>query len=267
MGEGGRSITGLSNAASDKDGNVYFADAGRIYRSDGDGKVTVFKEGAGAEALAAGPDGRLYASQPGRRRIVSYGVGGEEKLVARNVEAGSLTIAAASGLYFIDRAGKSIGYVGPDGRVRTAYSGEGMAVPSGVALSPDQAMLIVTDAQARYSWSFRIAPDGSLVHGEPFFRLEMPETGWMSGVHGAAEDSIGQVYFATPLGVQMCEANNGRTALVLNSPEIGAVTSLLFGGKDLRWLYVTEGAHLFRRPVKVTGTASWAPVKPPKPPL
>ena len=262
----GGSYQGLSNAASVKDGSVYFADARRIYKSDADGKVTVFKEGAGAVALAAGPDGRLYAAQPARKRIVSYGAGGGEKVVAQNVEAGSLAITAASGLYFIDRAHKSIGYAGADGKQRTVYSGEGMAAPSAVALSPDQAMLIVTDAQARYSWSFQIAPDGSLVNGEPFFRLEMPQTGWMSGVHGAAEDSIGQVYFATPLGVQMCEAN-GRTALVLNSPEIGAVTSLLFGGKDLNWLYVTEGAHLFRRPVKVTGTASWAPVKPPKPPL
>ena len=45
----------------------------------------------------------------------------------------------------------------------------------------------------------------------------------MSGVTGATLDSIGQVYFATPLGVQMCEAN-GRTAAILNSPEPGAIT-------------------------------------------
>ena len=142
--------------------------------------------------------------------------------MAQNVEAGSLAITAASGTVLHRPVPTSpSGMSSADGKLRTVYSGEGMAAPSAVALSPDQAMLIVTDAQARYSWSFQIAPDGSLVNGEPFFRLEMPETGWMSGVHGAAEDSIGQVYFATPLGVQMCEAN-GRTALVLNSPEIGA---------------------------------------------
>jgi sugar lactone lactonase YvrE len=31
--------------------------------------------------------------------------------------------------------------------------------PSGVALSPDQAMLIVSDGQAKFSWSFQIAAD------------------------------------------------------------------------------------------------------------
>jgi len=127
-------------------------------------------------------------------------------------------------------------------------------------------MLIVTDAQGRFSWSFQIAPDGSLINGEPFYRLEMPETGWMSGVQGAAEDSIGQVYFATAVGVQVCEAN-GRVAQILNPPEYGSVSSLAFAGKDLNWLYVAEGGRLFRRPVKVKGVAAWAPVKPPKPPL
>ncbi|HQQ78456.1 MAG TPA: FAD-dependent oxidoreductase, partial [Thermoanaerobaculia bacterium] len=43
--------------------------------------------------------------------------------------------------------------------------------------------------------------------GEPFYRLEMPESGWMSGVRGAVLEAIGQVYFATATGIQMCEAN------------------------------------------------------------
>ncbi len=256
---------GLSNAASDKDGNVYFATAsGPIYKSDASGKVTVFKQGAGASALVAGPDGRLYAS--GRNRIVSYGPGGDKKVAVSNVDAGSLAITVNSTVYFVDRAHKSIGMAGPDGKVRKAYDGTGLASPSSLALSPDQAMLVVTDSQARYSWSFQIAPDGSLINGEPFYRLELPENNWTSGVHGVAEDSLGQVYFATPLGIQMCEAN-GRVAMILNSPEVGAVSSLLFGGKDLNWLYVTEGTHLFRRPLKVSGSASWAPLKLPKPPL
>ena len=42
----------------------------------------------------------------------------------------------------------------------------------------------------------------------------------MSGVQGATLDSIGQVYFASALGIQMCEAN-GRVAAILNSPEPG----------------------------------------------
>ena len=59
-----------------------------------------------------------------------------------------------------------------------------------------------------------------------------------------AEDSIGQVYFASALGVQVCEAN-GRVAAILNPPEPGAIAALAFAGKDMNWLYVAEGGKLF----------------------
>jgi sugar lactone lactonase YvrE len=125
--------------------------------------------------------------------------------------------------------------------------------------------VIVTDGQARFSWSFQIALDGSR-NGEPYYRLEMPEAGWMSGVHGVVEDSAGQVYFATPIGIQFCEAN-GRVAGILNPPEPGAITDLVFAGKNLDWLYVLENGKLFRRSVKVRGTPVGAAAKPPKAPL
>ena len=59
----------------------------------------------------------------------------------------------------------------------------------------------MTDGESRFSWSFQIAADGSLINGEPFYRLEMPEAGRKSGVQRVFEDADGQVYFATPLGV------------------------------------------------------------------
>jgi gluconolactonase len=90
--------------------------------------------------------------------------------------------------------------------------------------------------------------------------------GWKSGVRSVVEDSVGQVYFATPIGVQMCEAN-GRMAAVFNSPEHGGVSSVAFAGKKMDWMYVAEGGKLFRRPVKVTGVAAGTLVKLPKPPL
>ncbi len=161
---------------------------------------------------------------------------------------------------------QNVGYINSAGKMRIVYSGGEIAPPSAVALSPNQAILFVTDAQNRYSWLFQIAADGSLINGEPFYRLEMPEAGWMNGVNGVTEDSIGQVYFATALGVQVCEAN-GRVAQILNPTEPGSVTGIAFAGKDLNWLYVSEGGKLFRRPVKVKGASAGTPLKLPKPPL
>ena len=265
----GETYGSVTSPAGDKDGNVFFADpaANRIYRSDPGRKVTVFKENSnGARALRVGPDGRLYASQLARQRIVTYGPGGDEKVVAQNVAARDLAVSAKGAIYFTDAAHKTIGHIDGNGTTRIVYNGGELAVPSGVAFSPDQAMLVVTDAQSRFSWSFQIAADGSLVNGEPFYRLEMPEAGWTSGVEGATLDSIGQVYFASAAGIQMCEAN-GRVAAILNSPEPGPIAALTFAGKDMNWLYVAEGGKLFRREVKVNGVAAWAPAKLPRPPL
>jgi gluconolactonase len=258
----GESYGAVASPTGDREGNVFFADsaANRIYKSDAAGKVSVFQSATGgARGLRVGPDGRLYAVQPAKRRIVSYGP--EEKVVAQNVDAIDLAITAKGEIYYTDAVHKTIGRV--NGKV---YPADEIALPAGIALSPDQAMLIVTDAQGRHSWSFQIAADGSLVNGEPFYRLEMPETGWMSGVQGVTEDSIGQVYFASAVGIQVCEAN-GRVAQILNAPEYGAVSSIAFAGPEMNWLYAAEGGKLFRRPVKVKGVPSWAPAKLPKPPL
>jgi gluconolactonase len=256
----------VSSPVPDKDGNVFFADANRIYKSSADGKVSILKDTGGASALAAGADGRLYAADIARKRIVSFGASGDEKVVAQSIEASGLATTGNGTIYFADRSHRTLGLIDPTGKARVVYDGGEIAVPSSVALSPDQSMLLVTDAQSRFSWSFQIAPDGSLINGEPFYRLEMPESGWTSGVQGVVEDLSGQVYFATPIGIQVCEAN-GRLAAILNPPQQGPITSLAFAGKDMNWLYVTQGGNVFRRPVKVKGATAWAPVKPPKPPL
>jgi len=261
----------VASPVADRDGNVYFTDpaAYKILKAAPDGKVTEFKSNtAGAEALAIGADGRLYAAQPALRRIVSYGAGGDEKVVALNVEARGLAINAQGTIFFSDQTHRTIGAVDATGHARILYDGGEIAVPSGLTLAPDQSMLVVSDAQSRFSWSFQIAADGSLVNGEPFYRLEMPEMGWMSHVSGAAEDTNGAVYFATPQGIQVCEAS-GRTIEILNAPlsgpESGAVTGVAFAGASPTWLYVAQGNKLFRRPAKVAATGVWTPVKPPKP--
>ena len=99
------------------------------------------------------------------------------------------------------------------GGARIVYSGGEIAAPGGLALSPDQAMLIVTDAdKRRLAGRFRSCADGSLMNGEPFYRLEMPEAGWMSGVAGVSRKTPSARFIShDPAGIQMCEAN-GRVA-------------------------------------------------------
>jgi gluconolactonase len=268
---------GYTSAASptvDKDGAVFFADpaAGRIFRSDVDGIVSVFRENTrGADRLRFGADGRLYAIQRGQRRIVSYGPGGpsgDEKIVAPNVDANDLAITRSGELYFVDTAHKTVGHISAGGRLGLVYNGDQIMKPTALTLTPDQAMLLVADGMDRYTWSFQIAADGSLVNGEPFQRLEMPEEGLFSGVAGLTVDSIGHMWATSAVGIQVCE-QPGRCTNILNKPEFNGapIADIAFGGPGRAWLYVTQGAKLFRRETRRTGVVPWEPIKPPQPGL
>src|SRR6266478_1265676 len=64
-----------ADSTVDKEGNVYFTDNrnNRILKIDADGKITVWiEDSGGAHGVAFGPDGRLYAGQHDRKRIVAF---------------------------------------------------------------------------------------------------------------------------------------------------------------------------------------------------
>ena len=272
------SILGLT---SDSKGNIYFPNpcTHGIDRVEVNGHAAQFLASPNpGTTVRIGPDDRLYANAD--HAIVSWststGVASDPKIIAKNLIAlRDFVLTKTGAIYFNHTGTGTIDMIGPTGQMRTAFNyaelgGDGAA--TGLALSPDQSMLVFTDEASRYSWSFQIAADGSLQNGEPFYRLEMRETTEFSnGIEttSAVEDTNGMVYFATPLGIQIC-MENGRVAEILNPPlpDGGLLTAITFSSSaDQNWLYVAQDGQLFRRPVKVTGTTAWTVVKPPKPTL
>jgi sugar lactone lactonase YvrE len=293
----------IASLTSDREGNVYFTafDAGTILRADPDGKVSQFTTPSDhAILLRTGPNDRIYAVDAFKDRIVSWSTiaatASDPKTLAKtSTGPGDFVVTAAGNIYAIEYTNGAIEVIDPQGQSRAAiqWAGQeiGLLEPSNLALSPDQSMLVVTDAHSRYSWSFQIAADGTLINGEPFYRLEVPETAISSqsgarassedaeltlssrqgGTRGAVEDVNGNVYFATTLGIQVA-MQNGRIMQILNPPDPSTpdalLTALTFAGANgNNWLYVAENGKLFRRPVKVTGANAWTVVKPPKPTL
>jgi sugar lactone lactonase YvrE len=271
---GDNSYESVASPAADKEGNVFFADPARnrIYKTDASGTVTVFKENTrGARALRVGADARLYATQPSAQRIVSYGTSGpgdDVKIVAQNVRASDLALTKNGAMYVVDTEQKTIGLIDAKGQRRIVYNRGEIMRPTALTLTPDQAMVLVADGMDRFQWSFQIAADGSLVNGEPFQRLEMPEEGLFSGVGGLTVDSIGYMWATSAIGIQVCE-QPGRCSNILNKPEFNAtpITDIAFGGPGRTWLYVAQGKKLFRRETRRTGVTAWEPVKPPQPGL
>ncbi len=253
--------------AVDRQGNVFFTDiaSNRIHRIGLDGKVTVFKEDTGgANGLMFGPDGRLYACQNGKRRIVAYSPDGTESVIAQDVNSNDLAVTQKGEIYFSDPPGKKVWFIDAQGNKRVVH--EGLEFPNGVRLSPDQSLLIVADTRGKFVWSFQVQPDGSLANGEPFYRMETWDESSASGADGMTVDTEGYLYVATRLGVQICD-QPGKVTAILNKPQNGPLTNAVFGGPDLQTLYVTAGDKVFKRRMLHKGVTSWTPVKPPVPGL
>ena len=258
--------------AVDATGNVFFSDIpnSRIHKISADGKVTVFRENTGeANGLMFGPDGRLYACQNGRKRIVAFAADGKESVIAEGVNSNDLAINPKGEIYFTDPQNKRVWFIDAKGNKRVVAQ-EGILFPNGVRFSPDHAFLMVADTLSRWIWSFSVAADGSLLNGVPFHRLEIPdevESGPLrSGADGMTVDTDGFLYVATKLGIQIADPA-GRTVGILNKPDTSDPTNVVFGGPGLQTLYVTSGGKVFRRPVKKKGTFPWVAVAPPKPRL
>jgi sugar lactone lactonase YvrE len=210
-----------------------------------------------------GPDSRLYACQSGRKLIVAYATDGTESVIVEGAESNDLAITKSGAIYFTDPANRR-GWLA-DGRGGKRVVHEGIGRPNGITLSPDQSMLMVGDFAERWVWSFQIQPDGSLAHGQPFYRLEIGED-FLSTADGMTVDSEGHLYVATSRGLQICD-QPGRVVAIVNKPQPGPLSNVVFGGPDLKTLYVTAGDKVFRRRVRRQGVTLWSPVKPPRPRL
>jgi gluconolactonase len=275
-GEGWKEISSghrfTEGPAVDRSGQVFFTDIpnNRIHKIDLGGRVTVFKEDSGGcNGLMFGADGRLYACQNGRKRIVAFAADGAETVIADGVESNDITGNAQGDLWFTDPRNKKVWHVSASGRKSVVYEGgapNGMEFPNGLLLSPDQSLLNVCDTRGRWIWSFQVRPDGSLAHGEPYHRLETWDTNDWSGADGMTYDTDGHLYVATRIGLQICD-QPGRVVAILDKPHAGSLSNVVFGGPNLDTLYVTAGDRVFTRRIHRKGVWPWTPMKPPQPRL
>ncbi len=253
--------------AVDKQGNVFFSDIpnNRIHKIAVDGKVTVFKEDTGGvNGLMFGPDGRLYACQNGRKRIVAYAPDGVESVIAEGMGSNDLAVNRRGEIYFSEPGAKKVWFINAKGNKRVVH--EGIALPNGVRLTPDQSMLLVADYAGRWVWSFQVQADGSLANGQAFYYLETPDEPISPAADGMTVDNEGYLYVATRIGIQICD-QPGRVMGIIPKPQPGALANVVFGGPDLRTLYVTSGDKVFKRRMRSRGVFPWEAVKPPQPRL
>ncbi len=253
---------------ADADGNFYFADVKggtTINKIAVDGTVSVFSDNAPRiSGMQFGPDGRMYACQGGQSgRIVAFDSAGNVDVIAEGVKPNDLVVTHRGGIYFTETPKKQVTYIAPGAKpvaADVASVGDGPQKPNGIALTPDQGTLAVSDHGGRYTWVWRIEPDGSLAHRQPYITLRTPAPDLPSKGDGMTTDAVGRYYVTSAVGIQMFDPT-GRMGGVIAAPSDAPVVSVAFAGPELSYLFVAAGDKVFKRKTKTKGVVYYLPPK------
>ena len=233
--KGHRFTDGLT---TDADGNLYFADVAAgttINRIGLDGKLTAVADNAPRiSGMHFGPDGRIYACQGGSfGRIVAFDLeAGKMEVVAENVKPNDLVVTSDGHIYFTETGKMQVSHIAPGGAVQAADVASktaGAQRPNGIALTPDQGTLAVSDYGGRHTWVWRLGKDGSLDLRQPYITLRTPAPALPSKGDGMTTDAVGRYYVTSAVGLQMFDPT-GRMGGVIAAPTRQPIVSVAFAG-------------------------------------
>ncbi len=253
---------------SDAEGNFYFSDmkAPAIFKIALDGTKTTLLDEL-ASGLKFGPDGRLYAAQGAKKRIIAIDLASKAvEVIAEDVQPNDLVISRAGQIYFTETGKKQVTRIDLKTKVVSAVD-VGITAPNGITLSPDQGTLAVSDYRGGNVWSFRVEADGTLTAKSPYMTLrrpidpkgefkhnEPPPLLAASGGDGMCSDEQGRFYVATTLGVQVFDPTGRECGLLPRIQMDKPLTSCALAGPGRAFLYVTNGDKIFRRKVQAVGS-------------
>jgi gluconolactonase len=260
------------------DGYLLFEDIprNRIMKLDSSDQVSMYREPSGrANGLCFDREGRLIAaegdSSDGGRRISRTEKDGRVVTLAdryhgkRLNSPNDVTVDAHGRIYFTDpRYGslegveqdkESVYRIDPDGTLTRII--EAVSRPNGIAISPDQKTLYVSDNREgamAVLLAFDLASDGSVKNGRTLY-----DFGSGRGIDGMTIDSAGRIWATAgsrdKAGVHIFEISADRSSAKLvrlvKTPE--DPTNCSFGGPNRDMLYVTTTASLFRIKTNVKG--------------
>ena len=253
---------------ADADGNFYYSDLRSeqgLYKIIPQGKVVLYLKGmTGISGMKFGPDGKIYACRARTRELVSIDPESSKMTVlAKDVRPNDLVVTHKGYLYFTETPKKQVAiYNLKTGKMKPADVG--ITGPNGICLSPDQGTLVVSDFRGKHCWAFRIEPDGTLAHKQPYMTMRrkpapteertiLPAFQPSCRGDGMITDAYGRYYVATELGIQYFDPT-GRISGVIPGPiGIKGITSVTFAGRNLEYMYITCFDKIYRMKTKTRG--------------
>jgi len=196
----------------------------RVTRTEKDGTVNVLADAYNGKKLnspndaVVRTDGRVFFTDP------PYGLEGRDKELD------------VHGVYTINPDGSLILLVDDFDR------------PNGIALSPDQKTLYVSDSRAGHIRAFDVAEDGTVSNGRVFCDVQGPD--------GMAIDTDGRVWSTSADAIRVFNPD-GSAAGVIETEKTPA--NCAFGGNDFKTLYITARDAVYKVSCTVAG---WRPGHP-----
>lgn len=260
-------LPGADGIVGMPDGTAVFIEQNspRIVRINLDDTLTtLLPDSPGARALGVDSKGRLLGlmlSTPagkadhlrvlypaGSAAVLATEVGGKPLF-----QANDFVVTKRDGVYMTDAgtlmkpAGAeptSIYYLPKDGTPRRVA--EGIVMPNGIALSPDDRTLYVNDSRGDHLVGFDVQADGGLTNRRNVAAYqitdEMRKT-FAYQADGLCVDADGRIYVAMPLSVQVFSPAG---AFLGRIPLTKKMQNLAFAGKDRRSLYMVSQGSIWK---------------------
>lgn len=227
----------------------------------------------GSNGLALDAEGRLVFARHGDRQIARLESGGSITVLAdryrgrRLNSPNDLVFHSSGDLYFTDPPfglpasyddpAKELPHQGvyrlkPDGSL-TLLTTE-LSAPNGIAFSPDERTLYVSNADARrLVWmAFAVRPDGTLGPGRIFFDGTTTFAGRRGTADGVKVDARGNVFGVGPGGVYVFSPAGELLGWIDFAGNVGNVA----WGEDGSSLFVAANSAIYRIRVSTRG-AGW----------
>ena len=239
--------------AADLQGNIYFTDVqrSRIHKIDTQGALTAFLENTqGMNGLMLDPRGRLIACQGGAGAIVAIDIATKNiSLIANQFEGArfnspnDLVVDRAGNIYFTDRGGNAVYFIDTSNKATRLITDR--SLPNGILLSLDEKTLYLLYGSPNLLAYPIIAP-GQLGAAQTF---ALQGTG---GGDGMTIDTKGNLYVTRP-GINAIQVLTPAGQSLGTIPFAEAPANVVFGGADLKTLFVTARTSVYTARMQAIG--------------
>jgi len=207
----------------------------------------------GSNGIAVDRQGRVVFNAAGDRAVVQMEKDGRRTVLADSYAGAPLNspndiVVKKDGTIYFTAPGQSVHKLFHLKNARLTPLANDMRVPNGLAFSPNEKILYVTDTIKKNVMQFDVFPNGIASTGRLF--VDMSSESGNGEPDGIKVDVEGNVY-CTGVGGIWVLSPEGRHLGTLVFPEEPA--NLAFGDGDGRTLYVTARTGLYRIRMKIPG--------------